>query len=1426
MAGLSSLPAFQSGADAAAPAGPLADPFAAGWMLADTNGDGLIDSIPGKVVVPAAPSAAENAAAANIAARLGYSSTGLTPPVVISASEDAGGEGPRIWVGGAAVPARYAAELTEWSAALDAPEEGAVFVLGNNNLAVIGKDEAGLLAAAEALASRVPYLWKVPGDKITVVSEAVGPSSRLTGVSYLKGKAGIHRAFLRSQIAVTAAALDAALATPKLAAVHELNVKTADGAKVTATSPKALPAIPPPAPAGNGTAAAASGGGAAADAPATPQPMDLATLYKPGGLFRGTPRMPVPSTLDSQLYVPAGAPGIALANLAARMGLETIGITLPLAAPAPSAAVRDVRTKAVVLESSDLGREAVRKLAEEDRTADQSETALTAGDGELRIVDKAFGRQSAVLIRGDEGGSTAALGLLANHFPNVWEPGKQHLSVEEIRYDLHRFFSLRSAPGQTSAALYRLDKWMDEIAKASSGGGPVKDVEAAVFVDLADPGLKTLIARQIQSKLGVGSAKVTAASLHAGTQCCAKTPSLHYTEPGYTFQPGTPTFAEDMVIPWEGTRLLQAVKTALPKLKPGEPVRLLARVSEGPEQRRKLKKQLTDLITQAGGRSPQVSVLSAFKPGFSWLMDEIAPQLKGKPVASLRIEFKKNEDPTGIRVMYSPARWVHEIYPVDEALAKELNIPLAKIELAMMESGGPKAPHYRVHAYDANGKEMLSRDFAVTTVMQPYNGVMKSYEQVEVDTGWVKLESGSAVVLDQRIQTDIEVFWDHYQNDTLPKVYRSIMAQARGEIRPEYAPAFDTLRIDIHMSEPEQELGIDKERISSLEALQEDTFYSTENFINMIGELQAGRPITHIGRVIPIVHAPDDGKDGHVRIEFYLKPAANPMVELKWTDAKGKRHEQKRDLPALNGALQPRLIQARVKAGQTGPESLGWLLDADFKDDRFEDWIKLEGQNQVEHNIFSVEQAKGQLRWLETLHASGMYKNDLRYPHIRRMSMEFQLPRPLSARVDSPAPREFMQWTVAAPLFPRPMAADHANKLNRPELVQWDEPIPPSENIAVLAKLGTNPGVNVYWMGRSYLGIDLWAGDIGLPTPSLLRSPAKESTLKASIIYSGRQHANEVSSTSHILRLGDQLIHDAETRAMLKQVNVVLHPITNADGADLSVQLAEITPNNMLHPGYHGALAADVSVGQRDVDPLYPESRTRKQLQDAWLPDCFLNPHGYPSHEWVQPFSEYSGWAQSRQGANPGRGWWIPRGWFTSLGYSRDPGQPYSEKIAFEIRDRIADAQNAVPGLMDLENRMNSRYERFGQRWQPRDMQQPLTKGVRIYMGLKGSGNRNGGVDSIASDITWNSGYTEAPDETAHGDYMKLMASAGLAFDRVHLKYLADGKLRIQRTEREQAGKVVWSLQRLRPNLPSGEPEPPRTDAPPASNAAPTTTVQ
>ncbi len=215
--------------------------------------------------------------------------------------------------------------------------------------------------------------------------------------------------------------------------------------------------------------------------------------------------------------------------------------------------------------------------------------------------------------------------------------------------------------------------------------------------------------------------------------------------------------------------------------------------------------------------------------------------------------------------------------------------------------------------------------------MQPYSGVIQRYEDVEVETGWVRMEAAGKPLLNERVKTDIEEFWDHYQNKTLPRVYQSIMSQAHGEIRAEYLPPFDSLTLDIHMSEPDYSLDLDKERISTLEALQEDTFYSTANFISMIGDLETGRPIAYTGRIIPIVHASEDGKDGHIHIEFYGKAAANPLVRLAWTDAKGAHHTEERNLPPMTGEFQPRLIQARVKAGEDGVERLTWTAARRFR---------------------------------------------------------------------------------------------------------------------------------------------------------------------------------------------------------------------------------------------------------------------------------------------------------------------------------------------------------------------------------------------------------------------------------------------------------------------------------------------------------------
>ena len=78
-------------------------------------------------------------------------------------------------------------------------------------------------------------------------------------------------------------------------------------------------------------------------------------------------------------------------------------------------------------------------------------------------------------------------------------------------------------------------------------------------------------------------------------------------------------------------------------------------------------------------------------------------------------------------------------------------------------------------------------------------------------------------------------------------------------------------------------------------------------------------------------------------------------------------------------------------------------------------------------------------------------------------------------------------------------------------------------------------------------------------------SQAKQTTLKPTIVYSARQHANEVSSTSHVLRMAELLLTDPVYRDKLHTVTVVIHPITNAAGAPHASALQPLNPTP-LHP--------------------------------------------------------------------------------------------------------------------------------------------------------------------------------------------------------------------------------------------------------------------
>jgi len=367
--------------------------------------------------------------------------------------------------------------------------------------------------------------------------------------------------------------------------------------------------------------------------------------------------------------------------------------------------------------------------------------------------------------------------------------------------------------------------------------------------------------------------------------------------------------------------------------------------------------------------------------------------------------------------------------------------------------------------------------------------------------------------------------------------------------------------------------------------------------------------------------------------------------------------------------------------------------------------------------------------------------------------------------------------------------------------------MPPAEAHSILAVMAQEfDEASIYRLGNSYLGKEIWGLDLMAPLPGTHWSQSKATAFKPTVVYSARQHANEVSSTSHVLRMAEMLLTDEAWRDALQRLNVVVHPMTNPDGAQLAFDLHQITPDHMLHAGYLGSLGVDVTAGSSGADPVYPETEVRELLWRTWLPDIFLNPHGYPSHEWVQPFSEYAGWVRHR--TTQSRDWWGMRGWFMpSFQFLDDPEYPRHRDHAFRIRDEITSSINALPDIAALNRRAYARYQRYGHDEDPETFRLNFADDVLIYTALKGSRSGGNGWMTRNPKVTIWSGTTEAPDETAHGDWLELVASAGLAWDQAILRYLLALEHPVERTFTSFDGATSIRLYRERPGVEPEQPE-------------------
>jgi hypothetical protein len=1371
----------------------LADFFKTGRVFQDRNHDAVVDYVDVRLALASKPTDAEIAAAANVAARLGIETTAMNLPIdVARGARPQPGETDRrvtVFIGSRALSdAGITAAIPE-GGALKAGD-GLVAALsanGGDAVALLGGDDAGMMAAAVTF-GRLPFTGdqKSPQlDRIVedvtqfLTAKSIPPqAASATAVSVKAGADAIDRVLVDVQ-------LTAAEYVRALAALNQFKATAARDAKRALSYPQVRELRVRLRGTGAGSSAIDLPRGVApAEAPPPPrrpggsakEALDLSSFYGIDGALGDSDNNLIPDRVD--VVVSASGDGtLPIIDLAARLGLESTGVAIPLAKP-PRLISSPESEPTLVL--AGVSHPIVEQLIKEGKW---ERPPLEAGEGLIQVVRKAFGEKSAVVVTGgDAAGVECAIAQLAEKFPHLWSRGKDRATLDDVEETVRRFLADRTPVGQAATGLYKLDRIAAQLA-----GKDLESARVRLFVERPDAQLASFVEKAARDQIKADRISVDVQAMDV--------------------EKGRPIVRDDFDVPSEVDEFWTKLRTrVLPGIKKRAAVAIEARLSEPPEIRRSIERQARAELVKAGAddRNSSVTVLSAYKQGYSWLYDVVRPAVIGREIGGVTIRFAPLGPPSGWKQqgMFVPTRWLLELYPIDEILAKELKIDLAKIRFEMAPPGSPA---YEVVVADRSGGELLRQTFEPKFVERPFFDRFPDYERVRVTTGWLRAVVNGRPLVDERIATDPERFWDRFQGKTLPALYDHVMALGQGKPRAEDAPFFGELTVDLTLSEPEFRLPVDQEFISSMEAIHEEIYFNTLHFFDVMGRFTRGAPFAYAGRVIPRMHPKTDGKAGHATITVTGFDAPRPSVAVEYVERSGRSGELRLDIPKI-AVDRPQALAAVVRAGRDGVQRLDLRIKVDTRADERNELVKRAAEERVDRTILSAEQVQAVVAALTQLRAAGLYRDGLAFADLGSIRItagtEYQ-PEPdadVTATLESngapPAPPEIKKF----------LPAGYAHRPGD-VITQWDTPIPPPEANQMLARMSTFPEATVYKVGESYLGREIWAMDLMPPIEASHWSQAKQTTMKPTIVYSARQHANEVSSTSHVLRFAELLLTDAAYREKLNRVNVVIHPITNPDGAQLAYDLQKDNPDYMLHAGYLGSLGVDVTAAQWETDPIYPESGVRPKIWRSWLPDIFLNPHGYPTHEWVQLFSEYAAWVRTR--AVETRDYWTMRGWWMpGFTWLDDPKYPRHKPEQMKLLETITTYAKAEPGTVALNERAYSRYRRYSFDFDQKNFKLDFTNGVLIYKAIKGARANPQATDFMLRNpnVTIWEGSTEAPDETARGDWLKLVATAGLQWDKAVLDYLVQGHHEVERKVEPFWQGVSITFTRPRP------PKPPRSE--------------
>ncbi len=1028
-------------------------------------------------------------------------------------------------------------------------------------------------------------------------------------------------------------------------------------------------------------------------------PFDLGQLYETGGGLADDDGDLFPERVRLCPIIPPQLPvsiGLALLDLAARLGLETTGIRFPLAIIAGATMPPDSLALTFALNADGEG----------DASAQGSPT-LTPGAGRCLVSEDDAG-VPCLQLHGDGVGIAAVLRELAATWPTLyhWES---------------------SAPTSTDLAMQLTSSLLGEDA---SGRAAILAADLAAYAHAA-------AANEIGGEIRLLIAEPDLATAARAAIAAHNLPLTVTTAPSDRV-----AFSEEWTAEWEVNRARSIVRErVLPLLDPATAAEIMVMVSEPTAIRQEFARELASLAFPVGST---VHVLSAFKPGLCWLLEVVAPRWATRnDVQRVEIHFRRFEAPADHTFLDLPIRALQELFPGDELLAAHLDLPLAAI--ALLESTTLDNT-YRAVAFDAAGRQLDVLEFSPQSYHRQYVTGYPEEGMVTVTTGAIRATHGGRVIFAERLPTDLDLIWDHYQQEILPQVRAAITTATGGAIVPELQPFFDALEIDAWISETDESLGVREELLSAAEALHQDFYFGTLDAIAALGNATpasgtlnggGGGALDAPGTIRPSVHVrPGTGP----RLRVTLRRRLRHLAEVVMSDTASRT-----PLGLLPTGKRPRIVVRWVgaRAGTAGISTIG--LDV----------LGGEPRTAAIVRALAARPASADSLTVEVSAASETTTLALPFPAA--------LPRPA-------APEE----TLALP----------AIALAEADLAPY------------LAQLASLPGVGVRQIGRSFEGRALAAIELTAPLGKQIWSRRKASLHKPTLLIIARHHANEPASTHAVLDLAASYATDPARRAIRDRVNIAILPLENADGAALHAAMRQEHPTWKHHAARYNAVGREFARDYYDAETPWGEARARPRLWREWLPDVVVDNHGVPSHEWNQHFNGFG---------SPPR--FSVSYWLVSAllyGILRYPtGDPAHAAFAEVARDRIAAAVADDAEIFAANQQIRDIYERWGYQRLPERFPATYHREMLWYFGPQSAEararfSRPDSYDRVTvADIV-----TEVPDETAQGDYLALVTRAHLVANEALLALLADLAPTVERTVTNTPTGPWLILHRQRPLRP------------------------